>query len=296
MKNIIWMICSVLFLVAGNSALAQHHYPPVTLKNSEVRYLHSEIVNEDYRLDIQLPADYATSDTTYPVLIAPDADVGFPLVANISEVLTFPIYQIKPPIIVGIGYKNLRDLGDFMAWRVRDLTPTKNTQTDQYWETQINRIFRRSVKVNSGGAEKFYQFIAQELIPFIDDNYRTSEFRAFMGYSYGGLFTLYVLFNHPETFNAYYAGSPSFHYDNRVLFQYESTYAQTHTDLPVRLFMSSGSLEKRAADLKKMAETLRSRNYPGLKLETSVVPGKNHQTAVPESYTEALMFLLGNDK
>lgn len=294
MGKIIWMICCVLFLAAGNDTLAQSQYLPVTLKNSEVRYLHSEFVNEDYRLDIQLPADYATCDTTYPVLIAPDADVGFPLVANISDVLTFPINQIEPPIIVGIGYKNLRDLGDFMAWRVRDLTPTKNAPTDQYWEKQVNQIFRRNMEVSSGGAEKFYQFIAQELIPFIDSNYRTSEFRAFMGYSYGGLFTLYVLFNHPETFNAYYAGSPSFHYDNRVLFHYESTYAQAHSDLPVTLFISSGSLEKRAVELKKMAELLHSRNYPGLNLETAVIPGKNHQTAVPESYTEALMFLLGN--
>jgi len=53
-----------------------------------------------------------------------------------------------------------------------------------------------------GGAKEFLEFIRQELIPFIDNNYPTLKGdSAVNGHSIGGLFGLYVLFNKPDTFN-----------------------------------------------------------------------------------------------
>ncbi|MFO7742050.1 MAG: alpha/beta hydrolase-fold protein [Anaerolineae bacterium] len=263
----------------------------MTIRNTEVRELHSQIVNEDYRIDVKLPPSYASSDLAYPIIYAVDADRGFPLVANISQFLEFPADHVAESIIVAIGYQDLRDMGDWAVWRTRDLTPTQNERVEQYWEDRIKKRFGRDVAVESGGAGSFYQFMAQELIPFIEQEYRTSGFKALTGYSYGGLFCLYVLFTRPETFDAYFAGSPSLDYDDGVLFRYESAYAQKHDDLPVRLFMTSGSREEGLADLERMARRLRG--YPGLKMDVSILAGGTHVTAVPQAWTEALLFLIG---
>lgn len=276
-----------------NPSPERSKYPQVTIRNTEVRRLHSEIVDEDYRIDVKLPSTYASSDTVYPVIYAVDSDRGFPLVANISQFLEFPADHIAESIIVGIGYQNLRDMGDWAARRTRDLTPTENGQVERYWVDAVKKRFRREVRVASGGAESFYQFIAQELMPIIERDYRTSDFKALAGYSYGGLFCLHVVFTGPETFDAYFAGSPSLDYDNHVLFRCEKEYAQKHGDLPARLFLTVGSQEEGLSDTGEMASILRERGYPRLKMDVSILEGANHITAVPQAWTEALLFLIG---
>jgi predicted alpha/beta superfamily hydrolase len=61
----------------------------------------------------------------------------------------------------------------------------------------------------SGGADKFLTFMAEELIPFVDRNFRTTDFRILYGESDAGLFTVYALFTQPEAFSAYIASNPS---------------------------------------------------------------------------------------
>ena len=90
-------------------------YPEVTIRNTEVREIHSEMVDEDYRIDVKLPPSYASSDVAYPVIYCVDPDRGFPLVANIAQFLEFPADHIAESIIVGIGYQTLRDMGDWVA-------------------------------------------------------------------------------------------------------------------------------------------------------------------------------------
>jgi len=78
--------------------------------------------------------------------------------------------------------------------------------------------------------ERFLKVINQEIIPFIESNYRVLETgRGLAGYSFGGLFALYALLHTPKTFTHYIAGSPSMW---KQLFQYEQEYAENHNDLP----------------------------------------------------------------
>jgi uncharacterized protein len=289
----IFSMCLLIFLgLTIDLQYAQNKFHRVELKNTEVRYIHSDIVNEDYRLDIRLPSGYSSSDTVYPLVLGTDADAGFPVLAGIYDVLSFPQHKIPESIIVSVGYKNLENIGNFIAWRTRDLTPLKRESTENYWQNVIMKLSGEKVKVESGGAENFFRFITEELIPFLGNNYRVSGFKALIGYSYGAVFSLYVLFNHPHSFDAYYAGSPSFKYGDGLLFKYEKEYASKYTDMPVKLFISVGGLEKRTGDMNSIGKILVSRNYPGLELRTSVIEGRDHQSAVPDAYTQALMFIL----
>jgi len=148
--------------------------------------------------------------------------------------------------------------------------------------------------VNSGGAEKFLNFIVSELIPFIESGYHVSRTdRTLAGYSYGGLFCLYALFKHPELFNKYYAGSPSITWDNGILFRIEEEYAGSHSDLNAKLFISAGSLEGGATlqNLRKMESQLLSRNYQNLTVDFQVFENESHVTCMPAAYMRAFVTL-----
>jgi len=86
-------------------------------------------------------------------------------------------------------------MADWADYRTRDLTPVNEPSTDEYWNKSLSEITGREFNVKSGGSDKFLDFIAKELIPFIESNYRVSTGeRCLGGYSYGGLFSLYTLF------------------------------------------------------------------------------------------------------
>ena len=156
---------------------------------------------------------------------------------------------------------------------------------------------RKDIVSKSGGAAKFLDFIRDELIPYVESNYRVKQNdRALIGYSYSGLFTLYTLFNSPETFQKYYAGSPSIWWDNKVIFKYENEYADKHKDLPVALFMSIGGIEDSSSisNMNQMAEILESRNYPGLKMKTHLFEDETHTSCYAGGLSRALKVLYGN--
>ena len=262
------------------------------LFRTETQVVHSNIVGKDFEIYISFPADYFQNDTTnYAVLYCTDGNRNFGLVSNIVNILSFPWKEIPNLLVVDIGYK-ITGLEDWGAWRNRDLLPTNDSTVDREWEDYLTRLSgRNDIVSKSGGAQKFFEFIRDELIPYIESNYRVKQNdRALIGYSYGGVFTLYSLFHSPETFQRYYAGSPSIHWDNKVLLKYEKEYADTHKDLPVTLFMSAGSLEHKAviANMYEMANKLESRKYPGLKLETHIFDNETHTSCYAAGICRAL--------
>lgn len=213
---------------------------------------------------------------------------------NVTEA-AFDFPEISEPemFIVGIGYK-IKDRGDWGAYRSQDLTPTNIPSADVFWSDVFSKGTGRPIEVKTGGAAKFIDFFARELFPFIESNYRVSPAgRGLGGYSYGGLFSLYVLFSQPELFNIYFAGSPSIKYDNGLLFTLEDQYSQSHEDLKVRLFMSAGGSEDTImiSNVKKMATQLESRNYPGLTINTNVFPDETYITSIPSSFMRAFWVL-----
>jgi predicted alpha/beta superfamily hydrolase len=241
------------------------------LFRTETKILHSNINGRDYEIYISFPVDYYQNDTTsYPVLYCTDGNYAFNLVSGIVNVLTFPRKEIPRVLVVCIGYK-IKELKDWLTNRKIDLLPNNDSGV--------------------GGASKFLSFIGDELIPYIESNYRVKQNdRTLMGYSFGGLFSLFAMFSKPEIFQGYYAGSPSIWWDNKVIFNYEKEYADTHKDLHVNLFMSIGSLEDKSSisDMYEMAARLESRNYPNLKLETHIFEGETHSSCIPGGVSTAL--------
>jgi predicted alpha/beta superfamily hydrolase len=143
--------------------------------------LHSSIYNKDIRLSVALPRDYAESKEKYPVLYS--VQTYFLHIAGSVEHLSRG--QIPGMIYVHV---ETYDSGDLIP------TPIES-------------------RPNSGGADRLISFFKNELIPFIDSNYRTQPFRTILSSSWGGVFCLYTLMTQPTVFNGYIAATPWFIYD-----------------------------------------------------------------------------------
>ena len=276
----------------GQTDLNDH--PLVTVRLTESRSFYSKILEQEMVLYIKIPVTYKTdTQKNYPCYYCTDGNRSFPMIADMANSFEVPVIAEPEIFVVGIGYK-IRDLADWGAWRTRDLTPTNVPSSDKYLSDLFSKFAGREIEIKTGGAEKFLECIEKEVIPFMESNYRLSAAeRGLGGYSYGGLFSLYVLFKRPELFSLYFAGSPSIRYDKGVLYTYEKEYAAMRNDLNATLFMTAGGAEDSAliANVNILAAQLESRNYPGLKVETTVFPDETHMSCVPAAWMRAFRVL-----
>ncbi|NDV91507.1 hypothetical protein GTH32_09965 [Alteromonas sp. 345S023] len=83
-------------------------------------------------------------------------------------------------------------------------------------------------------------YIEKELIPFVDSNYQTSEFRILEGHSLGGLLSLYTVQARPELFTAHYAFSPSLHWGDNKTVEKIITYISSRKSLKQFIYMNLG--------------------------------------------------------
>jgi len=158
--------------------LTEHSEPAVTL--GEMSSLQSKVLNKTIPLSIHLPANYDSSRKTYPVLymLGSDYRARFAMLASTLDYMGEG--QIPEMILIGI------DLPEGN----RILLPTRENQDTTIPDNYIN-------------------FFETELIPYVDNKYRTAPFKVLFGGSNSGFFTVYTLLNNPLLFNSYFASSPS---------------------------------------------------------------------------------------
>jgi hypothetical protein len=165
-RRIMTTIRILFFLLAAVVSRAQTPESGVSLADTQQRTLTSAKIGQRYELLVSLPAGYAKSGESYPVLYVLDG-WHFPLMAFIQENNVYS-KRMRPIIIVNVSH----GATDYMALRARDFTPTRTPR-----------------EANSGGAAAFLDFLEHELIPFVDRTWRTVPTdRGLLGHSYGGLF------------------------------------------------------------------------------------------------------------
>jgi hypothetical protein len=297
MKSLCSTTIVIIFLflfIDKAQAQTENISQPVSVPNTEMRSFYSKILGQDMVLFIKLPSRYYNdSQKSYPSWYFTDGNRSFPLIANIASIFEIPVPSEPELIIINIAYK-IKDMADWGAWRTRDLTPTSVPSIDSSWAKTLTGMTGRQFEVKTGGAKKFLECVEKEVIPLVESSYRVSlADRGLGGYSYGGLFSLYVLFSKPELFSIYYAGSPSISYDKGVLFNLEKEYSISHKDLKAKLFMSAGEKEDTSMinNVGKMADILKSRKYAGLSVTTCVFQNETHQSCIPASIMRAFRVL-----
>ncbi|ACX87006.1 putative esterase [Pectobacterium parmentieri WPP163] len=238
-----------------------------------------------YRIFIALPHHQPAPEGGYPVLYMLDGNAQFPVAVN-----SYNAKNGAAPLIIAVGYAI--DKPYDVPARTRDYTPPTPLTDPDF--------------AAGGEAEAFYQFLQSTVKPWVEANYDVNKQKQTLaGHSFGGLFTLYTLFNHTESFQRYVAASPSIWWGNGVVIpartpllatppQSISVTAGENEDEPVKTRAGQPVDEKRAERLsqRKMVErakTLANRlNEQGTKADFILFPGKGHGDVIPDAIGKAV--------
>jgi uncharacterized protein len=252
---------------------------PVSLDNTEQFFITSDFVkNENYIIQVGLPASYYKTKKTYPVLYVLDGDKSFGMTKEIADWLMWS-GEIKDIIVVGISYGK----GTAAWWekRARDYTQYKDTVYYYY--------------PNAGGGDNFLGFINNELFPAINNKYRTNpDSSAIMGISFGGLLSSYVLFARPEMFRSYIIISPALFWNNNSILNTEAGYFNSHKELYKSVYLAYGSLDNKDWTINPTNEflsTIQAHNYNGFKLTSEIFKGETHISVYPTALTHGLKLI-----
>ncbi|MGB0898852.1 MAG: alpha/beta hydrolase [Psychrobium sp.] len=159
----------------------------IAVSSVEERSLQSDILNENRSFSVYLPSNYDKNNAKkFSVLYMLDAGNDDALVAQQADKLANEAGK-QAPIVVAIA--NIR--------RGYDFTPSY---------LKLGRGNNR----RDGNGDNFLSFITKELIPKIEQEYSVNDTRYFMGHSWGGAFSSYVLSQNPDLFKGFFIFSPSF--------------------------------------------------------------------------------------
>jgi uncharacterized protein len=296
MKQINLIIINIIFL-AGLSLCSEESkgqsLSPTENQATKTHIVKSVFNDKTYELCVSLPKKYSEQDSLhYPVLYVLDGKFSFKSMSSIREVLDLG-KEIKDIIIVSIEFSCITD-ADWFASRYNDFPPSRFLQADTLWSKIMNLP---EGKLKSGGAESFLNTLEKQLIPYINDHYKTTADRGLSGHSLGGLFAGYCLLKKPGLFKKYGINSPSFWWNNSELVRNESHYASQHEDLSAKVFFSVGGAEDAMmlAPFNAFTNSIKSRNYKGLSMTVKIFEEETHSSVVPAGGSRTLKVLYGSN-
>ena len=127
---------------------------------------------EDRQVQIYLPKSYEETSNEFPVLYLLDGQRFFPY--GVSLLKSFTQFNQTPDfIIVGISNEYPDRFGHF-----------------------------------SDEEKKFQTYIHEDVISFVDSNFRTSNERLIFGWEFGGSFVIQTMIDRPDLFDSYIVASP----------------------------------------------------------------------------------------
>ncbi|TDH26927.1 alpha/beta hydrolase [Segetibacter sp. 3557_3] len=263
----------VLFLFITSQVIAQT--PKLYNHTSnDVHVIHSEVLNQDRRIYIHVPKlDSADINKALSVMYLLDGENHFHILSAYIEYLRH--WQVIPPIIV---------VGIVSVDRVKDLTPTNSLidfdgKDDSKYKT-------------SGGNEQFLTFIHQELMPYMEANYKTSPFKIFAGHSFGGLTAINCMLTRPDMFDVYIAISPSLWFGNKYILRLAEQRLPGLRMSNKKFFYSVGN-EGGAfrGDLLKFDKLLNHARLKTIEHKYKYYPSEDHMTEPIPAYYDALRFV-----
>ncbi|HEY9008969.1 MAG TPA: alpha/beta hydrolase-fold protein [Ohtaekwangia sp.] len=263
----------VFFIFLSSQATAQGPKLYNRIAN-DVHLIHSRVLNQDRQIYINVPKlDSADINKALPVLYLLDGENHFHILSAYIEYLRH--WQIIPPMIV-VGIVNVD--------RVKDLTPTNSLIN---FDGNVDSKYK-----TSGGNEQFLNFIQQELMPYIETNYKTSPFKIFAGHSFGGLTTINCVLMRPDMFDAYIAISPSLWFGNKYVLRLAERKLPKLSMRNKKIFYSVGNEDGAFRDdLLKFDKLF---NHDSLKTfvhQYKHYPFEDHMTEPIPAYYDALRFI-----
>lgn len=249
--------------------------------NFSQHQLNSKILDEERTYQVSLPLNYNNplyAKANYPVIYMLDGQAYHLLGTGLIERMAMD-GNIPQAIIVSIWTNQ---------HRMRDLTPSHSLLD---WQNQPWDFLE-----TSGGGAKFLAFLQSELIPYIENVFRTVPHRTLVGHSLGGLMVAQSFLAQQGLFQAYISIDGSLWWNNQELIQNVDRIEQKQK---ARLYFSVadhemhgvGDLSSLVLGNRRFVEKLQKLHLPKLKVELQKFDDETHGSVAIISLYKGLRYV-----
>lgn len=252
----IQLLIPAIFLIGCLTACTAQQNDPIPAHDSFT--IESAETSETRQINVYLPPGYSESGTThYPVIYMPDGGIreDFPHIANTID-QAIVAGEMQAVLLVGIENTERR----------RDMTGPTEVAED------------RKIAKEVGGSAAFRAFIASELMPRINAEYRVSDDTGIIGESAAALFIVETFFLQPDLFDKYIAISPALWWNNHELVRLAGTRLQKYPGMDIDLYLSSATETDIVPHVAQLAKVLDESSPDGLRWTYEVHTELQHNT------------------
>ena len=231
-----------------------------------VEEVQSKKLNGTRQITISLPSSYEKEpDRKFPLLFLLDGEYLFDA---FSGALSYANYWDDLPQVIIVGIN-------------------QNANGERFIDSQFNP----ETGVPEEGGAKFYDFIATELIPALEKNYRIAPFKIIAGHDTTAGFLNFFLYKDKPLFNAYISLSPELapEMETRIadrlsLFEQPIFYYQATAD---------GDLKKMSKRIQELDQNIKAKLNPKLSYRFDDFKGASHYSLVLNAIPNALYQIFG---
>lgn len=182
----------------------------------------STVFDGQRRIAVRLPAEYnANPEMRFPVVYVIDGgpEQDFPHLAGLAQSREMN-FTFSPFILVGVETVNRRE----------EITPPASDAD----------LYKEWLGAVPGGSADFRRFMRDDVMAWVDAQYRTNGRTAVMGESLAGLFIVETLFEDPDLFDDYIAISPSMWWEEKKYGRDAAAYLANMPTDERRLYLTMG--------------------------------------------------------
>jgi len=242
-------------------------FPIIAFSQTSKDTIFSQKLKEDREFSISLPESYAFNKTKkYPILLLLDGDYLFD---PFQGALKYGTYWDDLPEVIVVG-----------------ISQNQKRFTDCSVDPETGLPDEKG--------ELFYEFISQELMPFLEKSYRIAPFKIIAGHDITAGFLNFYLYKDKPVFNAYISLSP------KLSAGMEELIPQRLSELNLPLFYYHAtakgdlkSINERTIQLDSTAALI---NKPNLNYHFDNFPNASHYSLVLHAIPNALYQIFGNYK
>lgn len=254
-----------LLLAQNSDEIPVHESFPIFSKN----------VGEKRTINVWTPPEYAQGKDSLAVLYMLDGGIkeDFPHIANtIAELIKSN--KIEPLILVGIENTQRR----------LDLTGPTEVADD------------KKIAPAVGGSENFRKFLKEELIPYINKQYRTTSRKGIIGESLAGLFITETILLDAYIFDDYIAMDPSLWWNNHYLIRNAKFHLLKFPETPKKFWFAGSGAKDIQKYVIQLSDLLKAENFPNLEWHFSPEKKEQHNTIFRATKEKALIWTYGKNE
>jgi predicted alpha/beta superfamily hydrolase len=139
----------------------------------------------------------------------------------------------------------------------------------------------KKVAPHAGGADRFRQFLRDELKPYVAAHYRVTAESAIVGESLAGLFVLETLLVEPALFDSYIAVDPSVWWNDQALVCGAAARFAAWPAGPKTLYLATADDRSTQDGAEILIAALRAARPGGLVWHYLPLPDEHHHTIFP---------------